>query len=444
MQGITNERLATEIFYASLRAVDLYDSVNFYTDIIRSTYQRGNFNRLIVVGFGKAACPMAKAMEDSLMDLIDAAIAITKYGHCEGQGSGIRGQGSKIKMYEAGHPVPDENGLRGTKEIIRLLKDADENTLVICLISGGGSALFVSPYNGISLEEKQKITQLLLRAGANINELNAVRKHISRVKGGRLAGLAYPAKIISLILSDVIGDRLDVIASGPTSPDKTTFNDALRVLEKYGLIERSPHSVLEVLHNGTSGLMPETPKERDIIFERIENIIIGSNRKALEAAKKKAEEHGLQTEIISSEITGEARDVGKWLAKKAIETRDALSVKRHEKICLISGGETTVTVKGNGLGGRNMELALSFAIEIDGIDGITLLSAGTDGTDGPTDAAGAIVDGETVKRARAVGLFPDEYLKNNDSYNFFKKIDGLFITGPTGTNVMDIQIVVIG
>jgi glycerate-2-kinase len=454
MQGITNERLVTEIFYAALKAVDPYESVRFYTNIIRSTYQNGNFNRLIVTGFGKAACPMAKAMEDSLMDLIDAGIVITKYGHIISQQSArpasrseagaVSSHQSRIKIFEAGHPVPDENGLRGTEDIIRLLKELNENTLVICLISGGGSALFVSPYEGISLEEKQKITQLLLRAGANINELNAVRKHISRVKGGRLAGLAYPAKIISLILSDVIGDRLDVIASGPTAPDKTTFNDALRVLEKYGLIERSPHSVLEVLHNGARGLMPETPKERDIIFERIENIIIGSNKIALTAAKQKAEKLGFNTEIISSEISGEASDVGRWLAEKAIETRNALSVKRNEKICLISGGEATVTVKGNGLGGRNMELALSFAMEIEGIDGITLLSAGTDGTDGPTDAAGAIVNGNTVKKAEGIGLNTDEYLNNNDSYNFFKKIDGLFITGPTGTNVMDIQIVVIG
>ncbi len=433
-----------DIFYASLKAVDPYNTVKLYTKRIRSIYQDGNFKRLIVIGFGKAACSMARAVEDDLSDLIDSGIVITKYGHSEKQSIEHRSQNTdrvkKIKIFEAGHPVPDENGLRGTEEIIRLLKGADEDTLVMCLVSGGGSALLVSPYEGISLIEKQKITELLLKAGADIYELNTVRKHISKVKGGRLAEIAYPAKVISLILSDVIGDRLDVIASGPTAPDKTTFNDALEVLEKYRLIDKAPGSIIEVLQKGAEGFINETPKEGSTIFDNVENTIIGSNRKALEAAKKKAESFGLKAEIISSEITGEAREAGKWLADIA---RSKLSNSLNPLKCLISGGETTVTVKGSGIGGRNMELALSFAIEIEGINGITLLSAGTDGTDGPTDAAGAIVDGETVKKARAIGLNPEEYLYSNDSYNFFKKIDGLFITGPTGTNVMDIQITII-
>jgi hydroxypyruvate reductase/glycerate 2-kinase len=434
------KKLAAEIFYAALKAVDPYNAVKLFTDKIRSIYQDGNFKRLIVIGFGKAACNMARAMEDNLGDLIDAGAAITKYGHCEGQRSGVKGQGSKIKIFEAGHPVPDENGLRGTEEIIKILKNADKNTLVVCLVSGGGSALLVSPYEGISLDEKQKITQLLLKAGVDIYELNTVRKHVSNVKGGRLSEIAYPAEMIALILSDVIGDRLDVIASGPTAPDKTTYNHAIGVLEKYKLTEKAPESVINMLGNGAKGLIPETPKDDNPVFEKVENTIIGSNRKALEAAKEKAESLGSQTEIISSEVTGEAREVGKWLANIA----KGLRVQGFKgSRCLISGGETTVTVKGNGIGGRNMELALSFAMEIEGIAGITLLSAGTDGTDGPTDAAGAIVDGETVKKARAIGLNPEEYLNNNDSYNFFKKIDGLFITGPTGTNVMDIQIMVI-
>ena len=286
----------------------------------------------------------------------------------------------------------------------------------------------------------KKITQLLLKAGVDIYELNTVRKHLSKVKGGRLAEIAHPAKVISLILSDVIGDRLDVIASGPTAPDKTTYNHAIGVLEKYKLTEKAPESVINMLGNGAKGLISETPKDDNPVFEKVENTIIGSNRKALEAAKEKAESLGSQTEIISSEVTGEAREVGKWLANIA----KGLRVQGFKgSRCLISGGETTVTAKGNGIGGRNMELALSFAMEIEGIDGITLLSAGTDGTDGPTDAAGATVDGETVKKAKAIGLDPEEYLRNNDSYNFFKKIDGLFITGPTGTNVMDVQVMVI-
>ena len=311
----------------------------------------------------------------------------------------------------------------------------------MCLISGGGSALLVSPSEGISLAEKQELTGLLLRSGADIHELNTVRKHISRVKGGRLAEIAYPAHIISLIISDVIGDSLDVIASGPTSPDHSTYADALGVLEKYGLINECPESILAYLSKGAKGSFPETPKEGDVIFERVENTIIGNNRMAIECAKKKAEEMGFHAEIRSTALSGEARNVGKRLAREAMEIRKARTTGRP--VCLISGGETTVTVHGNGRGGRNMELALAFAIEIEGIDGIALLSSGTDGTDGPTDAAGAIVDGQTTQKARNLGLDPGTYLRHNDSYTFFGRIGELFITGPTETNVMDMQMVLI-
>lgn len=430
----TLKEMATRIFYKALEAVNPYSVVKNSTEKIRFIYQKGNFKKLIVIGFGKAACPMAKAIEDRLVDLIDSGIIITKYGH-------VNYQLSKIKIYEAGHPIPDYNGLKGTKEIIKILQDSYDETLVLCLISGGGSSLLVSPYDGISLAEKQNITELLLKSGADINELNTVRKHLSKVKGGRLAEIAYPAKVLSLILSDVIGDRLDVIASGPTAPDKTTYNDALTILERYGLIDKAPKGIIEVLRKGARGLIKETPKEGDKILERVENIIIGSNKMALNAARQSAEELGLHAEIISSELRGEARDAGRWLADIA-KAQKAQGFKRAR--CLISGGETTVTVKGNGLGGRNMELALAFATEIEGIDGITLLSAGTDGTDGPTDAAGAIVNGQTVIKAKNIGLNPEEYLNNNDSYNFLKKVNKLFITGPTGTNVMDVQIVLIG
>ena len=457
MNQTNNRESAFEIFYSSLKAVDPFDSVKGYADKIRSVYGSGNFSKLIVIAFGKAACPMAKAIEDSLGEIIDSGIVITKYGHTKVQQRGIAAANYENKnipfkncrsnallrccaIFEAGHPFPDENGVKGTDEIINLLKDTDEHTLVVCLISGGGSALFVSPYEGITLNEKQVITQLLLNAGADINELNTVRKHLSKVKGGRLTEIAYPSKIISLILSDVIGDKLDAIASGPTSPDTTTYADALKVLEKYGLIGKAPKNIIDVLRKGMKSLIPETPKEGDKIFNNVENIIIGSNRIALDAAKKKAEELGFNTEIISSDLAGEAREAGKWLA---IQAKDSRVLRGKDSICLISGGETTVTVAGVGLGGRNMELALAFAMEIEGVDGLTLLSAGTDGTDGPTDAAGAIVDAETVKKAKATGLDPLKYLANNDSYNFFKKIDDLFVTGPTGTNVMDIQIVVI-
>jgi glycerate 2-kinase len=434
-QNTTLEKIS-EIFAAALDAVSSYNAAAAHCADILSSLEKDYMNRLLVIGFGKAACQMAKAVEDNMAPLIRDGIVVTKYGHCP---SGY--QSGKIRIFEAGHPMPDENGLHGTEAIIGLLRNADENTLVVCLISGGGSALLAAPYGEISLSEKQKVTELLLRAGADIRELNTVRKHISRVKGGRLAAIASPAHIFSLILSDVIGDRLDVIASGPTAPDTTTYNDAAEILKKYGLMGDVPESVSNVLMKGADGLLPETPKENDTLFQKVRNVIIGSNGKALEAAKIKSEYLGFTSEVISSEIAGEAREVGRWLARKALE----IQAGGHggKPACIISGGETTVTVKGDGTGGRNMELALAFALEIEGARGITLLSAGTDGTDGPTDAAGAVVDGQTIEKARGRGLDARRYLKNNDSYNFFREIDCLFMTGPTGTNVMDVQVLVV-
>jgi glycerate 2-kinase len=435
MAADTYDKAIEEIFRAAVHAVDPYSLVRSYVEGHGSLFPADVSRRLFVIGFGKASCPMAAAVADAPSLIIDEGIVITKYGHCTGP------EFKKIRVHEAGHPLPDESGVRATNEIVDLLKKADADTLVICLISGGGSALLVSPCEGVSLGDKQAITDLLLRSGANIHELNTVRKHLSMVKGGRLAELAYPARTISLIISDVMGDSLDVIASGPTSPDGTTFAEALAIVKRYGLIERVPGSVLEVLDKGAQGLFPETPKHKDTIFEKVCNVIIGNNGRALHAAREKAGSLRFQAEIVSDAVAGEARDVGRDLARKAIEIKSA----KHssQPVCLISGGETTVTVAGNGRGGRNMELALSFASEIEGIGGISLLSAGTDGTDGPTDAAGAIVDGDTVKRGRENGADVSEYLANNDSYTFFKKAGGLFVTGPTGTNVMDIQILAI-
>ncbi len=440
MTSIDHKEAAKEIFQAALKAVDPYESVKSYTEKIRSVYTDGRYSRLLVAGFGKASCNMAKAVEEQFPDILEEGIVITKHGHAIRDDKETGGR-SVIRVFEAGHPVPDENGLQATKEIIKLLKDTDEKTLLVCLISGGGSALLISPYKNISLKDKQRITGLLLKSGADINELNTIRKHISGIKGGRLAEIAYPAKVISLIISDVIGDRLDVIASGPTSPDSTTYKDALRVIEKYKLMDKTPPSVLDVLQKGAEGLVSETPKEGSYIFNKVENIIISNNKKALEAAKSRAVSLGFNAEIISSELTGEAREVGIELAQRAIRIKENGEPKRPR--CLISGGETTVTVKSKGLGGRNMELALAFAIEVGGIDGITLLSAGTDGTDGPTDAAGALVNGQTFIKAKSLGLDPRAYLNNNDSYHFFERINDLLLTGPTGTNVMDMQIIVI-
>lgn len=421
-----------KIFSAALRAADPHRAVLPHTQKILTLYREGGYRRLILVGFGKAASPMAKPFIDSLGELITRGILITKYGH-----GGETANECGVKTWEAGHPLPDKNGMKGTEEIIRLLESAEEESLMVCLISGGGSSLLVSPWAGISLGEKQTATDLLLRAGADISELNTVRKHISRVKGGRLAELASPARTISLILSDVIGDRLDVIASGPTSPDNTTYDDAMKVIEHYGLKDTMPRSIIETLEKGRRGLISETPKEGSAVFHRVENIIVGSNKKAIDAAKADAVALGFRASVVSTGIQGEARFIGKWLAKKAVVMKAS---RPGSRICLISGGETTVAVKGKGKGGRNMELALAFALEIEGMEGITFLSAGTDGTDGPTDAAGAIVDGHTITKAKSFGINGEEYLNDNDSYYFFKKVGGLFITGPTGTNVMDIQI----
>ena len=430
-----SEEAAREIFQTALRAVDPYQAVRAHAGTLFSELRNGSFGRLILVSFGKAAYPMARALTDEAGDLVAAGMVITKYGHLE-----AGGLPEAIATREAGHPVPDASGVAATREVVGLLAGSDPGTLTVCLISGGGSALFVAPYDPITLSEKQEVTRLLLRGGADINEMNAVRKHISSVKGGRLAGLAYPGRVVSLILSDVIGDPLDVIASGPTAPDSSTYGDAWDVLSKYGLTNEVPPAVAALLRRGMAGAVPETPKEGDVIFDRVDNIIVGNNRIATEAARKEAHNFGFDSRVISSEVTGEARLVARRLALLALNERDALSRAEGKRFCLISGGEPTVTVTGGGLGGRNMELALAFALEIEGKDGITFLSAGTDGTDGPTDAAGAVVDGATASTARAMGLDPERFLADNDAYNFFKQAGGLFITGPTGTNVMDLHI----
>ncbi len=428
-----------QIYWAAIEAVNPYSSVKESTEGILSFYREREMNKLFVIGFGKASFEMARAIHDSFGKIVTKGIIITKYGHARG----IKDM-EEIKVYEAGHPIPDEKGVRATEDIIMLLKEADEGTLVVALISGGGSALLVSPIEPITLIEKQEATKLLLEAGANINEINIVRKHISRVKGGRLARISYPGHIKSLILSDVLKDSLHVIASGPTTFDPTTYSDALHVIKRYGILSKMPKSIVHVLNKGIMGEAPETPKEDDPMFHHVENTIIGNNKNALFTAKQKAEELGFYVEILSTEIEGEAKDVGAWLARVALtykEKKDTSNIKKP--ICLLSGGETTVHVKGTGKGGRNTELCLAFAIELHGIKGITLLSAGTDGTDGPTEAAGAYATEDTIQKAIRLGISPMEYLLNNDSYNFFKKMDSLFITGPTGTNVMDLQIILI-
>ena len=431
-----------DIFNSALSAADPYNAVKRAIRIEdgqllagEKAYDLRNYERVLAVGAGKGTALMAQAVEDILGDRIDDGVIIVKYGHTRPL--------NRIREIEASHPLPDEAGVKGTEEIIETLKDSDGKTLVIWLLSGGGSALLVSPAEGISLKDKQMTTDILLKAGTSIDELNAVRKHLSRVKGGRLASIAYPATVITLILSDVIGDRLDVIASGPTVPDRSTFMDTVKVIEKYNLVKKLPNNVLSMLLDGIAGKLPDTPKAGEDCFKKGSPVIVGSIRQAINAARNAANKLGFDTEIVTDKLQGEAREAAVYLADLAKMVRS--SRKGGKPMCLLSGGETTVNVKGSGKGGRNQEFALAFALEIEGVDGITLLSAGTDGTDGPTDATGAIVDGETIHFARKLGVDPEKYLENNDSYNFFKKIDEghHLITGPTGTNVMDVQIIMV-
>ncbi len=346
----TTQKALRDIFDSALRAVLPDAAVARHARDIRAL----NSKRLSMLAFGKAASGMAKAVLENIGDIVAGGIVITKYGHADLHA------GDNIKVYEAGHPLPDEHGMRATGYVIEMAESLNADDLLVCLVSGGGSALLVAPYPGITLWEKQQATDLLLRAGAHINELNTVRKHLSRVKGGRFAELAYPARIRSLLLSDVIDDPLDVIASGPTAPDRTTFADALDVLRKYGLIDRVPGSVRAVLRDGASGRIPETPKAGSTVFDRVENTIIGSNRQALEAARLRAEEMGFATEVAAQALQGEAQEAARDLARRACELEKTYE-SAGKAVCMISGGETTVTVKGPGMGGRNTEFALAFA-----------------------------------------------------------------------------------
>lgn len=443
MAGTAQQSLAG-IFAAALDAVDPYRAVLNAAHIEEENlvvagvpYGLAAYGRIIVTGAGKATARMALAVEELLGERISKGLVIVKQGH--------KAPLRSIEQVESSHPVPGAAGAAGTRRVLDILRDADERTLVICLLSGGASALLAAPADGLTLEDKQQTTMLLLNAGASIAELNAVRKHLSAVKGGRLAQAASPAQVVTLILSDVIGDRLDVIASGPTTPDESSFSAAWAVIEKYGLQEQIPARVRDRLQRGLAGQEAETAKAGDPCFDRTQNAIVGGIGQALAAAAEKARQLDFVTEIADAGLQGEARDAARMLVRRTYATLAAM--RAGERRCLLWGGETTVAVHGSGKGGRNQELALAFALEIEGAAGVSMLSAGTDGTDGPTDAAGAMVDGEAAARARQAGLDPVAYLENNDSYNFFHRLDELtgghshLITGPTGTNVMDIQIV---
>ena len=399
---------------------------------ISKSFDLKNFKRIKVIGAGKASTAMACELEKILGDDINEGLVVTNYE--------LQPKLKRIESLKASHPLPDKDGVKASKKIVEICNNAKEDDLIINLISGGASSLLPFRAYNITLEDKIKTTEILLKAGATIQELNTVRKHISAIKGGLLAKYAYPATMINLIISDVIGDQLDVIGSGFTVPDPTTFEDSWNVVLKYKLENNIPQSVKSYLHDGMEGKAPETPKPGNSLFNNVHNLIIGNNGIALSAIKTAAEKKGYNAKIISSSLEGETKVVGKFIAQIAKE----YVKEKQNQICLIFGGETTVTVTGDGKGGRNQEFCLSIAIEIDGNNNITFLSGDTDGKDGQTEAAGAICNGRTIERGKELGLDAIKYLNNNDSYIFFNELDDLIITGPTNTNVMDIQILLIG
>ncbi|MFQ6051417.1 MAG: glycerate kinase [Candidatus Hydrothermarchaeota archaeon] len=393
-------------------------------------FDLNDFENVYLVGAGKASVKMAEAVLNLVH--VSSGVLVTP--------PGIESK-IDLEIIEGGHPIPNEGSVRGARRVMSILKNAKEKDLVICVISGGGSALLCLPSNGIDLEDKQRVTEFLIKSGATINEINTVRKHISAIKGGQLAKAAYPSQVLTLILSDVVGDPLDVIASGPTVPDPTTFVDAKNVLKRYNLWDTVPEAVRKRIEKGIKKEVDETPKEADPYFDKIKNIIVGNNILSCKAAQRKAKELGLNSLILSSMIEGESREVGIMHAGIAREIfMSENPVKKPAAI--ISGGETTVQIKGKGKGGRNQEFALAGALKISNLDGVVIASVGTDGIDGVTDAAGAMVDGYTITKSSEKGLDPLDFLEENNSFEFFRQLEDLIYTGPTGTNVTDIHLIV--
>jgi hydroxypyruvate reductase len=393
-------------------------------------YAVGEDARVWVLGAGKAAAAMAQEVENILEGHFPVqGFVVTKYGHA----LPLR----RLELMEAGHPVPDQNSVAASVKLLETVRQVRQGDLVIFLLSGGASALLADVPAGSSLGEVQQLFEALLKSGADIGEMNTVRKHLSGIKGGQLAKSIYPATLCTLVLSDVVGDDLSVIGSGPTVPDPTTFADTMAILRKYHLPEKISATLLQHIENGLAGKIPDTPKPGDPYCGQAHNYLAGNNRLALEAAADKARESGYHTQVLSAVITGEANTVAHTLIQQALDYKGPLPA------CLLNGGETTVHVTGNGLGGRNQQLALAAGIVMADHPRLTFLSGGTDGSDGPTNAAGAIVDAALVKNARKKGLDPHRFLQENDAWHFFSEAGGLMVTGPTQTNVMDLMITLI-
>jgi len=432
------EAHAREIFFAGLSAVDPRTAVasccrleNGRLQVAKRSYDLSAFDHIHVIGAGKAAAPMAAAIETLLGDAVSGGIVIVKYGHTRPLG--------RIRLAEGGHPVPDADSLENARAIMEIAGSASEKDMVICLLSGGGSALLPLPAPGIGLKDKQQTIRILMACGASISEINTLRKHISAIKGGRLAQALFPSTLLCLAISDVVGNDLSTIASGPTVPDPTTFADCLDIINAYNLENRLPAPVLHHIQKGAADPEAETPKPGAPVFEKAYTYICADNRAALAAAADKARHLGYHTMVLSSMIEGETREVARMhgaMVREVLQSGNPVS----PPACLLSGGETTVTIQGNGKGGRNQEFCLAMVDAIAEQNHIVVLSAGSDGTDGPTDAAGAIISNQTARQAALAGLVPSRYLADNDAYTFFSRIQGLFFTGPTNTNVMDLRI----
>lgn len=434
-------RLALDALEAALKAADPEAIMRSMVEVRGDRLSVGQyrfdlrkFRRIYVVGGGKASGEMAEVLESVLGSRISGGVVSVPYKTSSAKTSYVR-------LHEASHPIPDDSGVTGVKSMLELVSHVEKDDMVICLISGGGSSLMPLPRGEITLAEKRIVTDALLKSGATINEINTVRKHISEFKGGWLAKKAYPATIVNLILSDVLGDPLDFIASGPTVPDSTTFDDAVEILRMHSLWEEMPKSVKNLLNEGQQGLIEETPKDGDKAFEKVFNLVIGNNRIATLASCNKLGEAGVSPLFLTASLEGEARHIGTMLASIAKEVE--VSGNPLSRPCgIVAGGEATVKVVGCGRGGRNQEIALSAALGISGMDGVVIASFTTDGIDGPTDAAGALVDGKTIVHSQERKLDAKKFLEENDSYHFFSELNDLIFTGHTGTNVNDISMIV--